>query len=235
MHVQGQGNDQSLRKRARLYEPIIAAAAARYNVDAHLLWTIAYLESRFRPEAVSYKGGKPCAYGLMQFVPATAQRYRLKNPHDPEEAVDAAARYVRDLLKRFGGRGDLVLAAYNAGEGTVEAFRDGKRLVLPNRKVINPAAIRTGGIPPYVETREYVARGRFIYQNIADGGLFSASSKLLAPAAFEAAALGRDSEEKEAEASIYILDMTSRAILRKERSQSPKFKKAAQAQSLYAY
>ena len=152
------------RTRAKVYEPLIASTAERYNVDPHLLWTIAYLESRFRHNAVSYKNGKPCAYGLMQFTGSTALRYGLTNPHDPSESLDAAARYVRDLHTRFGPRVDLILAAYNAGEGTVEAFRDGKTLVLPNKKIINPHAQRTGGIPPYTETRQYVARGAIIYR-----------------------------------------------------------------------
>jgi soluble lytic murein transglycosylase-like protein len=152
------------RTRAKLYEPLIASTAERHNVDPHVLWTIAYLESRFRHDAVSYKNGKPCAYGLMQFTGATALRYGLTNPHDPRESLDAAARYVRDLHTRFGPRVDLILAAYNAGEGTVEAFRDGRTLVLPNNKIINPQAQRTGGIPPYTETRQYVARGESIYR-----------------------------------------------------------------------
>ena len=155
-----------VRLRARLYEPFIMSTARRYNIDPHLLWTIAYLESRFRKDVISYKDGKPCAYGMMQFTAPTALRYGLTNPHDPREAIDAAARYVRDLQRRFGPRGDLILAAYNAGEGTVEAFRDGKTLVLPNNKVINPRGLRTDGIPPYKETRNYVARGEMIYRTI---------------------------------------------------------------------
>ena len=155
------------RIRATLYEPLIASTAQRYNVDPHLLWTIAYLESRFRKDAISYKDGKPCAYGMMQFTAPTALRYGLTNPHDPRQAIDAAARYVRDLQRRFGPRGDLILAAYNAGEGTVEAFRGGTQLVLPNNKVINPRRLRTDGIPPYEETRNYVARGEIIYRNIS--------------------------------------------------------------------
>ena len=151
--------------RAKLYEPLMISAARRYQINPHLLWTIAYLESRFRNEVVSYKNGKACAYGMMQFTVPTAQRYGLANPHDPQESIDAAARYVRDLQKRFGPRADLVLAAYNAGEGTVEAFRDGKPLVLQD-KVINPRGIRTGGVPPYRETRNYVARGALVYRNI---------------------------------------------------------------------
>jgi soluble lytic murein transglycosylase-like protein len=165
-HVQAQNSSEKLRTRARSIEPFIVAAATRYGVDAHLLWTIAYLESRFQPKAISYKDGRPCAFGLMQFVPATARQYGLRNPYNPREAIDAAARYIRDLLNRFDGRGDLVLAAYNAGEGTVEAYRQGRRLVLPNGKVINPNAIRTGGIPPYAETQAYVGRGMLLYQNL---------------------------------------------------------------------
>ncbi len=164
--------DEKLRARASLYEPLIASAARRYNVDPRLLWTIAYLESRFRQGAISYKDGKPCAYGMMQFTAPTAARYGLKNPHDVRAAIDAAARYVRDLQMRFGARRDLILAAYNAGEGTVEAFRTGKKLALPNMKIINPAGIQTGGIPPYQETREYVERGKIVYQSISRSGLF---------------------------------------------------------------
>jgi hypothetical protein len=102
----------------------------------------------------------------MQFTSSTAARYRLTDPHDPRESLDAAARYVRDLHTRFGPRVDLILAAYNAGEGTVEAFRDGRTLILPNNKILNPRGQRTGGIPPYPETRQYVARGEIIYQEL---------------------------------------------------------------------
>jgi soluble lytic murein transglycosylase-like protein len=92
----------------------------------------------------------------MQFMPDTAKRFGVRNPHDPRQAIDAAARYLRDLLMKFGGRLDLALAAYNAGEGTVEAFRTGKRLVLAKGKIINRQGLITGGIPPYRETQEYV-------------------------------------------------------------------------------
>src|SRR5687767_2372905 len=75
--------------RAKVYEPLIASTAQRYNVDPRLLWTIAYLESRFRKDVVSYKDGKPCAYGMMQFTVATARRYGLTNPYNPKESIDA--------------------------------------------------------------------------------------------------------------------------------------------------
>jgi soluble lytic murein transglycosylase-like protein len=92
----------------------------------------------------------------MQFMPDTAARYGLANPHDPKAAIDAAARYLRDLLNRFGGHADLALAAYNSGEGAVESFLTGRPLVLRTGKVINPRGLITGGIPPYAETKNYV-------------------------------------------------------------------------------
>lgn len=163
---------ESLRERSRPYESLIRAAGARYDVEPELVWTIAYLESRFRPGAISYKDGKPCAFGMMQFIASTGRRYGLSNPHNVADAIDAAARYLRDLKKRFEGNRLLILAAYNAGEGTVEAFRDGKRLVLWSGKVINPLALRTGGVPPYKETRNYVAQGDRVYQKVVEWSLF---------------------------------------------------------------
>jgi hypothetical protein len=92
----------------------------------------------------------------MQFMPDTARRYGLQNPHDPRAAIDAGARYLRDLLFRFNGRLDLALAAYNAGEGTVESFRTGRPLRLTTGKIINPRGLVTDGVPPYAETKQYV-------------------------------------------------------------------------------
>ena len=230
--VRGQESLEKLRKRARPFEPIILAAAARYHVDPHLLWTLAYLESRFKPQAVSYKDGRPCAFGLMQFVPSTAQQYRLRNPLDAREAVDAAARYVRDLLKRFNGRGDLVLASYNAGEGTVEAFRDGRRLVLSSGKVINPKAIRTGGIPPYAETRSYVLRGRLVYQNIARQQFFTVPLK---SSGFETLRdPGIDSKYPHVETSIYFSNFGSRTRRSASKSKGSESNERAHLRSLYA-
>jgi len=101
----------------------------------------------------------------MQFISETASRYGLRNPHDPREAIDAAARYMRDLLAKFDGRVDLALAAYNAGEATVESFRTGRTLVLRTGKVINPRGIVTGGIPPYTETQAYVRSAIALFMN----------------------------------------------------------------------
>jgi soluble lytic murein transglycosylase-like protein len=167
------GITNDIRARAAQYEPVIAAAAARNRVDPRLLWTIAFLESRFKPGVVSYKNGQPCAYGMMQFIPSTAAQYGLQNPYDARASIEAAARYVRDLAARFGGRADLVLASYNAGEGAVEAYRKGISIRLPNGRVINPNRLQTGGIPPYAETRNYVSRGFAVAQEISQANIFS--------------------------------------------------------------
>jgi soluble lytic murein transglycosylase-like protein len=111
----------AMRQRARLYEPLIAAAAAKHKVDPASLWTIGYLETRFRARARSPKG----AQGLMQFMPETGRRFNLTNPDDAAQSIDAAARYVAALTRQFGSRLDLILAAYNSGETSV-AFRSCK-------------------------------------------------------------------------------------------------------------
>ncbi|WP_435746837.1 transglycosylase SLT domain-containing protein [Nocardioides sp. SYSU DS0663] len=112
------------------YADLFNRAAATYGVDAGLLSAIARQESGFRPDAVSPAG----AQGLMQLMPATARGLGVGDPFDPSQAVDGAARLMRDLLDRFG-RTDHALAAYNAGPGAV---------------------LRYGGIPPYPETQNYV-------------------------------------------------------------------------------
>lgn len=166
-----QAQEPHVRARARAYERLIAEAAARHGVDPRLLWVIAYQETRFQPGLISPKGAR----GLMQFMPGTAARYGLLNPHDPAPAIDAAARYVRDLTARFGGRLDLVLAGYNAGEGAVEAFRAGRKLILPTGKVINAAGLKTGGVPPYRETQEYVSNSITLFSNITSTGIFNST------------------------------------------------------------
>ena len=143
--------------RAITYHPAIRAAAARYAVNPHLLWTIAYLETRFRPQLVSHRGAR----GLMQFIRATGRRYGLltrSDLHDPLQSIDAAARYVRDLNSMFDGRIDLVLAGYNAGENAV---------------------INSGyKVPPYRETRSYVARGVSVFRRIAQSNIMSLERSL---------------------------------------------------------
>jgi hypothetical protein len=110
----------------------IARAALRWNVPENLLAAQLYAESGFNPFATSPAG----AQGIAQFMPGTARGYGLANPYDPMQAIDAQAHLMSDLLERFG-KVSLALAAYNAGSGAVERF---------------------GGVPPFAETRGYVAR-----------------------------------------------------------------------------
>jgi soluble lytic murein transglycosylase-like protein len=158
--------DFSIKQRAQSLEPYFVDSAKRYGIDPRILRVLCYLESRFRLTAISPKGAR----GPMQFMPETAARYGLNNPHDPKLAIDAAARYIRDLLRKFDGRIDLAFAAYNAGEGAVEAFRTGRVLRLSNGKIINAARLVTGGVPPYRETQNYV---RLAIDLLGDRGLIT--------------------------------------------------------------
>jgi soluble lytic murein transglycosylase-like protein len=104
----------------------------RWSVSAPLLAAQLMAESGFDPDAVSTAG----AQGIAQFMPATAAAYGLRDPFDPEAAIEAQAHLMSDLLRRFGSI-ELALAAYNAGAGAVQAC---------------------GCVPPYAETQAYVAR-----------------------------------------------------------------------------
>jgi len=150
--AQDRYDDPALRERAIRLEPFIVAAANRHGVDARILRAICFVESRYHIDVVSPKGAR----GPMQFIPGTAARYGLRDPHNPEQAIDAAARYFRDLLRKFDGRVDLAVAAYNAGEGAVTSFMTGKPLILRDGRIVNARGVVTGGIPPYVETQTYV-------------------------------------------------------------------------------
>ncbi|MEA2186503.1 MAG: hypothetical protein QOK16_1514 [Solirubrobacteraceae bacterium] len=110
----------------------LSRAAQRWNVSAALLGAQLYVESNFNPFARSRAG----ALGIAQFMPATARTIGLAEPFDAEAAIDAQAHLMRDLLRRFGSV-PLALAAYNAGPAPVQ---------------------QCGCIPPYAETRGYVAR-----------------------------------------------------------------------------
>jgi soluble lytic murein transglycosylase-like protein len=114
------------------FAPALARAAQRWNVSAALLAAQLFAESNFNPFAVSPMG----AQGIAQFMPGTARAMGLEDPFDAPAAIDAQARLMRDLLRRFAAV-PLALAAYNAGPGPVAAC---------------------GCVPPYPETRGYVAR-----------------------------------------------------------------------------
>ena len=124
---------------ARL-DGLIRQNGARFGVDPYLIFCVMEQESHFNARALSPKG----ASGLMQLMPGTAARFGVRDPRDPAQNVMGGTRYLKELLRRFDGRVDLVLAGYNAGEGAVMKY--GRR------------------VPPYRETRNYVRRISARYQ-----------------------------------------------------------------------
>jgi len=120
-------------RRSNEYDASISAAAADAGLPPALVRAVIVVESGFNPRAISRRG----AIGLMQLLPATARRYGAFNAFDPDQNIRAGTKYLAELVTRFGSdRLELVLAAYNAGEGAVERY--GRR------------------IPPFRETRAYV-------------------------------------------------------------------------------
>ena len=124
---------------ARL-DSLIRQNGARFGVDPYLIFLVMEHESHFNARAVSPVGAR----GLMQLMPGTAARFGVRNSHDPAQNLMGGTRYLKELLRRFDGRVDLVLAGYNAGEGAVMKY--GRR------------------VPPYRETRNYVRRISAKYQ-----------------------------------------------------------------------
>jgi len=112
---------------------LVDEIAERHEVDRDLVHSMISVESNYNPLAMSGKG----ALGLMQLVPSTARRFGVSDAFNPAQNVEAGVRYLKYLLDHYNGDRRLALAAYNAGEGTVERF---------------------GGVPPFAETRSYVYR-----------------------------------------------------------------------------
>jgi soluble lytic murein transglycosylase-like protein len=119
--------------------PHVEKVARLYKLDPELVDAVISVESAYDPRAVSEKG----ALGLMQLMPGTARRFDVADALDPVANLHGGARYLRWLMDRYDNDLDLVLAAYNAGEGALTAYGD--------------------RIPPYEETRTYVARVRKVY------------------------------------------------------------------------
>lgn len=116
----------------------IRQTATRHRLDALLLASVIEVESGFDPNAISTRG----ATGLMQVMPATAGDRAAQFLNDPNHNLEAGARYLRGLLKRYGGNLELALAAYNAGPANVRRY---------------------GGVPPFRETTHYVEKVLTIY------------------------------------------------------------------------
>lgn len=115
-------------------DKLIRENGTRYNVDPYLIFCVMEQESHFHPRIVSPKGAR----GLMQLMPGTGAHFGVRNAFDPAQNIMGGTKYLKKLLEQFGGRVDLVLAGYNAGEGAVMKY--GRN------------------VPPYQETRNYVKR-----------------------------------------------------------------------------
>ncbi len=114
-------------------EDIFRRASEQYNVPENLLKAVAKAESGFDADAVSRCG----AQGIMQLMPSTAASLGVQNSFDPEQNIMGGAKYLSWMLERYNGDTELALAAYNAGSGNVAKY---------------------GGVPPFKETRSYVAK-----------------------------------------------------------------------------
>jgi soluble lytic murein transglycosylase len=115
------------------YDDVIAEAAIENDLSFYLLKAMIHVESYFNPYAISRKG----ALGLMQIMPENLETLNIDHPFDPRENVMGGASYLKNMLKRFDGKLELALAAYNAGPSAVEKYSD---------------------VPPYRETQQYVQK-----------------------------------------------------------------------------
>ena len=138
------------------YRGQAARIAQAYGLNPDLFTRVIGAESNFNPRAVSPAG----AIGLGQLMPATAAELGV-DPRDPIQNLEGSARYLRQMLDRFGGDERLALAAYNAGPGRVEEY---------------------GGVPPFPETQNYLNR---IFGGSQDGPAVFASTSGMQPQAEE--------------------------------------------------
>jgi soluble lytic murein transglycosylase len=127
------------------YEDLIQSASERHLLDSDLIRAVIKVESNFNSTARSNKG----AMGLMQLMPDTARLHNVIDAYDPIDNIEGGVRHLKMLLGRYQGDLRLSLAAYNAGSQAVD---------------------RHGGIPPFVETRDYVRRVLQYYDGYRDGG-----------------------------------------------------------------
>ena len=121
-------------------ESKIARYARAQGLSPRLVQAVVQVESGYNPRALSNKG----AMGLMQLMPETARELGVTDAYDPDQNLRGGTRYLWQQIRRFDGNLELALAAYNAG----------------------PTAVaRYGGVPPYQETRRYIAKVMSLYQN----------------------------------------------------------------------
>lgn len=125
--------------RLDMYPKQFKAAAKATGVDDAWLRSIAHAESGFDPDALSPKG----AQGVMQLMPDVSKEYGVVDPYSATESINAGARHLKALLKRYNNDLTLVAAAYNAGIGAVTRYK---------------------GVPPYAETQAYVEKVQALHQ-----------------------------------------------------------------------
>lgn len=118
---------------------IVSKLSPKFQIDTDLVMAFISVESGFNTQATSAKN----AQGLMQLIPETAKRFRVKDAYNPEDNIKGGMAYLQWLLAYFQGDIELVAAAYNSGELTVEKYN---------------------GVPPYAETRNYVKRINMLYK-----------------------------------------------------------------------
>ncbi|MFW5431943.1 MAG: transglycosylase SLT domain-containing protein [Methylophilaceae bacterium] len=131
-------NGKAFYKKGPIFK-IVERLAPQYHIETDLAMAFIKVESNFNPKATSPKN----AQGLMQLIPATARRFHVKNPYNPEDNIKGGLAYLRWLMAYFEGDVRLVAAAYNAGEGAVDKYK---------------------GVPPYPETKKYVTKIYNLYQ-----------------------------------------------------------------------
>ena len=126
--------------RKKKYAKLIQKIAQEKGLDPALLQAVVEVESAYNPDAVSPKG----AVGLMQLMPETGKKLGVKDPYQPRQNIEGGALYLQQLLKKYEGRLQFALAAYNAGEKAVDRYK---------------------GIPPFPETQNYVKKVLNKYKN----------------------------------------------------------------------
>ena len=131
-----------LKSKAAIHAGTIDLAARKYQLDKELIQAVIAVESCFNPKAVSPAG----AEGLMQLMPATAERFGVANSFNARQNILAGSRYLKWLLNRFDGNLKYAIAGYNAGEGRIEQYK---------------------GVPPFKETKRYVKNVLALYTKLA--------------------------------------------------------------------
>ena len=133
--------DWQIKQKAQPFNKSILKYSRQYGVDSNLIKSVITAESCFKTKALSHAGAR----GLMQLIPATAERFGVKNSYSPDQNIRGGVKYLKFLLKRYQGNLEKTIAAYNAGEGKVDRYK---------------------GIPPYKETKQYVKNVLKVYARL---------------------------------------------------------------------